>query len=157
MKGSMINIGMEPTRAGGYYRLHELRKVWCDWMERGGASLEQTSIFLGHSDTKVTLQHYFAEDHKRRLRQEAWEAGIGQLEALVQERDNIDHRIDELYNQLHQIGFFSDGKGGGVYPDCWDEIDDNWSALPDLNRGPPDGCLQPMCFQSTVRCSSQLS
>ncbi|MDA7556071.1 hypothetical protein N8809_05470 [Euryarchaeota archaeon] len=28
------------------------------------------------------------------------------------------------------------GKGGGVYPDCWDELDDNWSALPDLNRSP---------------------
>ena len=28
------------------------------------------------------------------------------------------------------------GKGGGVYPDCWDEVDDNWSALPDLNRSP---------------------
>ena len=23
-----------------------------------------------------------------------------------------------------------------VYPDCWDEVDDNWSALPDLNRSP---------------------
>ena len=34
---------------------------------------------------------------------------------------------------------YSDGKGGGVYPDCWDELDDNWSALPDLNRSPvPD-------------------
>ena len=137
VKGSMINIGMEPTCAGGYYRLHELRKVWCDWMERGGASLEQTSIFLGHSDPKVTLQHYFAEDHKRRLRQEAWEAGIGQLEALVQERDNIDHRIDELYNQLHEIGFFSDGKGGGVYPACWDEGDDMLVRAPGLEPGTP--------------------
>jgi hypothetical protein len=41
-----------------------------------------------------------------------------------------------LYRQLHEIGYFSDGKGGGVYPDCWDEVDDNWSALPDLNRSP---------------------
>ena len=81
------------------------------------------------------------------MRQEGWEAGIGHLEALFQERENIDHRIDELYNQLHEIGFFFDGEGGGVYPDCWDEVNGNWSALPDLNRGPPDGCLQP-CVSS---------
>ena len=137
VKGSMINIGMKPTCAGGYYRLHELRKVWCDWMERGGASLEQASIFLGHSDPKVTLRDYFAGDHKRRLRQEAWEAGIGQLEALFQERENIDHRIDELYNQLHEIGFFSDGKGGGIYPASWDEDDDMLVRAPGLEPGTP--------------------
>ncbi len=146
-KGAMMNIGMEPTSAGGLYRLHDLRTVWCDWMYKGGASVEQMSVFLGHSSPKVTTKYYFAPKHKMRLRQEGWEAGIGHLEALFQERENIDHRIDELYNQLHEIGFFSDGKGGGVYPDCWDEVDDNWSALPDLNRGPPDGCLQP-CVSS---------
>ena len=135
-KGAMMNIGMEPTSAGGLYRLHDLRTVWCDWMYKGGASVEQMSVFLGHSSPKVTTKYYFAPKHKMRLRQEGWEAGIGHLEALFQERENIDHRIDELYNQLHEIGFFSDGKGGGVYPDCWDEVDDNWSALPDLNRSP---------------------
>jgi len=146
-KGAMMNIGMEPTSAGGLYRLHDLRTVWCDWMDKGGASVEQMSVFLGHSSPKVTTKYYFAPKHKMRLRQEGWESGISHLEALFQERENIDHRIDELYNQLHEIGFFSDGKGGGVYPDCWDEVDGNWSALPDLNRGPPDGCLQP-CVSS---------
>tara|TARA_B100001250_G_C19109541_1_gene490528 strand:- start:23 stop:220 length:198 start_codon:yes stop_codon:yes gene_type:complete len=47
------------------------------------------------------------------LRQAGWEAGIGQLEALVHERENIDQRIEDLYRQLHEIGYFSDGKGGG--------------------------------------------
>ncbi|SVA65829.1 uncharacterized protein METZ01_LOCUS118683, partial [marine metagenome] len=50
--------------------------------------------------------------------------------------------INEVMQEPMPIGFFSDGRGGGVYPSCWDEDDDNWSALPDLNRGPPDGCLQ---------------
>jgi len=143
VKGSMINIGMEPTCAGGYYRLHDLRKVWCDWIDRGGGSLEEASAVLGHTDTKVILRHYISEEHKMRLRQAGWEAGIGQLEALIHERENTDQRIEDLYRQLYEIGYFSDGKGGGVYPDCWDEVDGNWSALPDLNRGPPDGCLQP--------------
>ena len=146
-KGAMRNIGMEPTSAGGLYRLHDLRTVWCDWMDKGGASVEQMSVFLGHSSPKVTTKYYFAPKHKMRLRQEGWEAGIGVLEALIHERENIDQRIEELYRQLDEIGYFSDGKGGGVYPDCWDEIDDDWSALPDLNRGPPDGCLQP-CVSS---------
>ncbi len=136
-KGAMKNIGMEPTSAGGYYRLHDLRTVWCEWMDKGGASVEQMSVFLGHSSPKVTTKYYFAEGHKRRLRQEAWEAGIGQIEALVQERENIDHRIDELYNQLHEIGFFSDGKGGGVYPACWDEDDDMLVRAPGLEPGTP--------------------
>ena len=94
------------------------------------------------------------------MRQEAWEAGMKGLEALLQIRENADRKIEDLYRQLHEIGYFSDGKGGGVYPDCWDEVDDNWSALPDLNRGPPDGHLannRSCYFQSTVRCSSQLS
>ena len=147
VKGSMINIGMEPTCAGGYYRLHDLRKVWCDWIDRGGGSLEQTSAFLGHNDPKMTNQYYVASKHKERMRQEAWEAGMKGLEALLQIRENTDRKIEDLYRQLHEIGYFSDGKGGGVYPDCWDEVDDNWSALPDLNRGPPDGCLQP-CVSS---------
>ena len=54
---------------------------------------------------------------------------------------------DDLYSQLYDIRYFSDGEGGGIYPSCWDEDDDFWSALPDLNRGPPDGCLQP-CVSS---------
>ena len=58
------------------------------------------------------------------------------LETLLQIRENTDRKIEDLYRQLHEIGYFSDGKGGGVYPDCWDEVDDNWSALPDLNRSP---------------------
>ena len=139
-KGAMKNIGMEPTSAGGYYRLHDLRTVWCDWMGKGGASVEQMSVFLGHSSPKVTTKYYFASKHKERMRQEAWEAGMKGLEALLQIRENTDRKIEDLYRQLHEIGYFSDGKGGGVYPDCWDEVDDNWSALPDLNRSPAVRC-----------------
>ena len=137
VKGSMRNIGMRPTCSGGYFRLHDLRKVWCDWMDRGGASLEQMSAFLGHSSTKVTYQHYFAEDHKRRLGQAGFEAGMGELEALIQQRESIDLRIDELYGQLHDIGFFSDGAGGGVYPSCWDEGEDMLVRAPGLEPGTP--------------------
>ena len=136
-KGAMKNIGMEPTSAGGYYRLHDLRTVWCDWMGKGGASVEQMSVFLGHSSPKVTTKYYFASKHKERMRQEAWGAGMKELEALLQIRGNTDRKIDDLYSQLYDIGYFSDGKGGGIYPSCWDEDDDMVVRAPGLEPGTP--------------------
>ena len=62
---------------------------------------------------------------------------MGELEALIQQRESIDHRIDELYGQLHDIGFFSDGAGGGVYPSCWDEGEDMLVRAPGLEPGTP--------------------
>ena len=136
-KGAMRNIRMEPTSAGGLYRLHDLRTVWCNWMDKGGASVEQMSVFLGHSSPKVTTKYYFASKHKERMRQEAWEAGMKELEDLFQIRDNTDREIDDLYRQLYDIGYFSDGKGGGVYPACWDEDDDFLVRAPGLEPGTP--------------------
>ena len=80
------------------------------------------------------------------MRDEAWEAGMKELEALLQIRENTDRKIEDLYRQLHEIGYFSDGKGGGVYPDCWDEGGDMMVRAPGLEPGPPDGCLQPCVF-----------
>ena len=136
-KGAMRNIRMEPTSAGGLYRLHDLRTVWCNWMDKGGASVEQMSVFLGHSSPKVTTKYYFASKHKERMRKEAWEAGMKELEDLFQIRDNTDREIDDLYRQLYDIGYFSDGKGGGVYPACWDEDDDFLVRAPGLEPGTP--------------------
>ena len=69
---------------------------------------------------------------------------MGELEALIQQRESNDLRIDELYNQLHQIGFFSDGKGEGVYPACWDEDDDMLVRAPGLE--PKSGGEEPFRF-----------
>ena len=136
-KGAMKNIGMEPTSAGGLYRLHDLRTMWCNWMDKGGASGEQMSVFLGHRSPKVILQYYTASKHKERMRQEAWEAGMKGLETLLQIRENTDRKIDDLYSQLHDIGYFSDGEGGGIYPSCWDEDDDFLVRAPGLEPGTP--------------------
>ena len=95
------------------------------------------SVFLGHSSPKVTTKYYFAPKHKERMRNEAWEAGMKELEALLQIRENTDRKIEDLYRQLHEIGYFSDGKGGGVYPACWDEDDDMLVRAPGLEPGTP--------------------
>ena len=71
------------------------------------------------------------------MRQEAWEAGMKGLEALLQIRENTDRKIDDLYSQLHDIGYFSDGEGGGIYPSCWDEDDDFLVRAPGLEPGTP--------------------
>ena len=107
------------------------------WVFSENSLVRYRPDFLGHSSTKVTYQHYFAEDHKRRLGQAGFEAGMGELEALIQQRESIDLRIDELYGQLHDIGFFSDGAGGGVYPSCWDEGEDMLVRAPGLEPGTP--------------------
>ena len=62
--------------------------------------------------------------------------------------DKLLLRIEELAKKLHSLGFYSDGKGGGVYPACWDEDDGDWSALPDLNRSPV--LLSRFCYSG--RC-----
>ena len=51
-------------------------------------SLEQMSVVLGHSSPKVITKYYLASKHKERMRQEAWEAGMKGLEALLQIREN---------------------------------------------------------------------
>ena len=94
------------------------------------------------------------------MRQEAWEAGMKELEALLQIREiQIEKSMICTVNYT-TLDTSQMVKGGGIYPSCWDEDDDIWSELPDLNRGPPDGHLannRSCYFQSTVRCSSQLS
>ena len=71
------------------------------------------------------------------MRQEAWGAGMKELEAPLQIRGNTDRKIDDLYSQLYDIGYFSDGKGGGIYPSCWDEDDDMVVRAPGLEPGTP--------------------
>ena len=52
-KGAMKNIGMEPTSAGGLYRLHDLRTMWCNWMDKGGASGEQMSVSVSYTHLRA--------------------------------------------------------------------------------------------------------
>ena len=60
-----------------------------------------------------------------------------ELEALLQTREDTDKKIEDLYRQLHEIGYFSDEKGGGVYPACWDEDDGMMVRAPGLEPGTP--------------------
>ena len=44
---------------------------------------------------------------------------------------------EDLYRQPYEIGYFSDGKGGVVYPACWGEDDDMLVRAPGLEPGTP--------------------
>lgn len=56
---------------------------------------------------------------------------------VMRQCESIEHRTDELYGQCHEIDFFSDGAGGGVYPSCWDEGEDMLVRAPGLEPGTP--------------------
>jgi len=125
VKGSMILAGLGPTTPRGYYRVHELRKVWARWINQNGCSIEEVSAFLTHDSTDSAFRAYYSDDLKTDLRKTARERGYAQLEALLEERDVLDARICELSDQLERVGFWSDGYGGGIHPSCWIEDDDS--------------------------------
>ena len=120
----MMLAGLGPTTPGGYYRVHDLRKVWARWINLNGGSIEEVCAFLTHSSPEVTYRTYFSDDHKTELRKSAQERGFARLQALLDSRDDLDARICELSDQLERVGFRSDGQGGGIYPSCWSEDDD---------------------------------
>jgi len=124
VKGSMMLAGLGPTTPGGYFRIHDLRKVWARWINQNGGSIEEVCAFLTHSSTEVTFRAYYSDDLKDELRKTAHEGGLATLEALLEERDDLNARISELSDQLERVGFWSDGQGGGIYPSCWSEDDD---------------------------------
>jgi len=108
VKGSMIAAGMPPTTPGGYYRLHDLRKVWARWIDENGGSLEAISSFLGHSSTQVTYNAYFHAEHKRTLAREGQQKGLDHLRSLLAPPpENLRERMEELRRIL--------AEGGSIY------------------------------------------
>ena len=149
VRGSMMLAGLGPTTPGGYYRVHDLRKVWARWINQNGGSIEEVSAFLTHSSTEVTYRAYFADDHKSELRKTGRERGLAQLEALLEERDDLDARISELSDQLERVGFWSDGQGGGIYPSCW--IDDEDPLVHEINSSGNEAIGSPSRIRTRVR------
>ena len=148
VKGSMMLAGLGPTTKGGYYRVHDLRKVWARWINQNGGSIEEVSAFLSHSSTEVTYKAYFSDTHKDELRRSAHRKGLEQLEALLQQRDDLDSRIRELSDQLERVGFWSDGHGGGIYPSCW--IEDEDPLVHELNSSGNEAIGSPSRIRTRV-------
>jgi integrase len=96
VKGSMIANGMPPTSPGGYYRLHDMRKVWARWIDENGGSLESTTAFLGHSSTQVTYKSYFHDEHKNKLARKGQQIGLNHLQSLLAPPEDLTDRLAEL-------------------------------------------------------------
>jgi integrase len=108
VKGSMVDSGMQPTSPGGYYRLHDLRKVWARWIDENGGSLESISAFLGHSSPEVAFKAYFDDQHKQRKGKEGQQIGLNHLKTLLSPpSQNIEERLTELRSILT--------RGGSIY------------------------------------------
>ena len=148
VKGSMMLAGLGPTTPGGYFRIHDLRKVWARWINQNGGSIEEVCAFLTHSSPEVTYRTYFSDDHKTELRKSAQERGFARLQALLDSRDDLDARICELSDQLERVGFRSDGQGGGIYPSCWIEDDD--PLVHELNSSENEAIGSPSRIRTRV-------
>ena len=109
VKGSMIASGMPPTSPGGYYRMHDMRKVWARWIDENGGSLESISAFLGHSSTQVTYNTYFHDEHKAKLAKKGQEKGLNHLQSLLAPPEDITDSLAELRAILES--------GGSIYAD----------------------------------------
>ena len=96
VKGSMIASVMPPTSPGGYYRLHDMRKVWARWIDENGGSLESVAAFLGHSSTQVTFNCYFHAEHKVKLAKQGREIGLKHLQSLLAPPKDLTDRLAEL-------------------------------------------------------------
>jgi len=107
VRGSMIANGMPPTCSGGFYRLHDIRKVWSRWIDENGGSLEEISAFLGHSSTQVTYKIYFHDEHKAKLAKKGQERGLKHLQSLLAPPADISDSLAELRAILEA--------GGSIY------------------------------------------
>jgi len=108
----MIEAGMPPTWAGGYYRTHDLRKSWTRWINENGGSIEEIAAVLHHSSPDVTYKYYFADTHKRRLAESGHAKGLVRLKSLLDERDELDGLImehEETFRDLECFEVFDDG------------------------------------------------
>jgi len=142
VKGSMKASGLPPTTPGGYYRLHDLRKVWARWIDENDGSLEAISAFLGHSSTQVTYNTYFHDEHKARLALEGQKLGLKKLKELMGSSEDVTDRLIKLRQLL--------ANGESIYADNSFSLrhevkprlttQRKWSPLPDLNWGHPGVC-----------------
>jgi len=113
VKGSMMNVGLEPTSPGGkQYRVHDLRKTIARWINENEGSIAEISACLGHSSPEVTYKHYFADEVKEGLAASGQAKAMERLGELLQERESLDKEIEELralFSHLDHIEFFDDG------------------------------------------------
>ena len=133
---------MPPTTPGGYYRLHDLRKVWARWIDDNDGSLEAISAFLGHSSTQVTYNTYFHGEHKARLAREGQKLGLKKLKELMGSCEDVTDKLAKLRQLL--------ADGESIYAENSFSLrhevkprlttQRKWSPLPDLNWGHPGVC-----------------
>jgi len=160
VKGSMVEVGMPPTTPGGYYRTHDLRKVWIRWIDENGGTMEEITALLRNSP-RVVRKHYYPKSVQQRLVMSALDKGFKELGNMLEMEELGAERIEELKATFADLSHITVNRDGTL--DMSDETRyggpdfiTDWSPLPDLNWGPPDVCLhRRLCFfPTTVRCST---
>jgi len=114
VKGSMMELDIPPTSAGGYHRAHELRKSWARWIQANGGVIEEATAFLTHSTTDVTYKCYYADGQKKALASSAHEKGLRAITDFLGLYEVDDMRLEELEGLFQNIDFLAPMEDGSL-------------------------------------------
>ena len=131
VKGSMIHSGMGPTCEGGYYRTHDLRKVWSRWLQSNGGTLDDARIMLGHRSADTTAKHYVGNSQTESQRAMAEQIGHKHLQDLLQIRDELKNKLEDLEKLFGELPHFTVHDNGSLTWPYMDGDDDQLMYIPD--------------------------
>jgi integrase len=114
VKGSMMELDIPPTSAGGYHRTHELRKSWARWIHANDGVIEEATAFLTHSTTDVTYKCYYADGQKKALASSAHEKGLRAITDFLGLDEVDDMRLEELEGLFQNIDFLAPMEDGSL-------------------------------------------
>ena len=114
VKGSMMELDIPPTSAGGYYRTHELRKSWARWIHDNDGMIEEATAFLTHSSPDVTYKSYYADGQKKALASSGHEKGLRAIAEILGHDGGDDMRFEELEGLFRNIDFLVPMEDGSL-------------------------------------------
>ena len=120
VKGSMIHSGMGPTCEGGYYRTHDLRKVWSRWLQSNGGTLDDARVMLGHRSADTTAKHYVSNSQAESQRAMAGHIGLKHIQDIYRMSDELKSKLEDLeklFADLPHITVHNDGSLTWPYMD----------------------------------------
>ena len=131
VKGSMIHSGMGPTCEGGYYRTHDLRKVWSRWLQSNGGTLDDARIMLGHRSADTTAKHYVGNSQTESQRAMAGHIGHKQIQDILRIGDELKSKLEDLEKLFGDLPHFTVHDNGSLTWPYMDGDDDQLMYIPD--------------------------
>ena len=131
VKGSMIHSGVGPTCEGGYYRTHDLRKVWSRWLQSNGGTLDDARVMLGHSSADTTAKHYVGNSQTESQRAMAGHIGLKHLQDIYRISDELKSKLEDLEKLFADLPHITVHNDGSLTWPYMDGDDDQLMHIPD--------------------------